>query len=485
VTSSAPCPDRSGADAAEPIPVADAGVPGVPGVPGALGVPGDPGVHGEAGRYGEAGLHGDPGSPGGRAPAPAKDRLWSANFRLYFTARSVAMLGDTMLPVALSAGLIQYGYSAGDIGLVMAASTACFAGLVIFGGVFADRFNARRLMIGADLIRVCTQSTAAVLFLTHRVTLWEVALIAVVNGTAAAMFQPGVASTVVRVATDVQGANGVTRTAESVASLAGPALAGVLVGFTSPGVVFAVHSSTYLVSALCLIALRLSPLPPRGAAGSGSGAGKGGGANGNASTFKADLAEGWREFRARDWMWGVIVIWMAYMIFVFGPYLPLAAGQIIPAHGAGAYGLVNSALGGGTAVGALIAMRVRADHPLRAGAIALFATALMPASVGFDLPVPAIAACVFGAGMGWAYWGVNWATSVQTQVPGEILNRIHAYEVAGSIAMTPVGQSLAGPASGLFGARHVLQTGAVAALVVCVLLLSVPAIRNLRRVPNT
>ncbi|MFJ2635400.1 MFS transporter [Streptomyces sp. NPDC087422] len=419
------------------------------------------------------------------SPLPGKERLWSANFRFYFTARSVAMLGDTMLPVALSAGLIQYGYSAGDIGLVMAASTACFAGFVIFGGVFADRFNARRLMIGADLVRVGTQSTAAVLFLTHHITLWEMALIAVVNGTAAAMFQPGVASTVVRVATDVQGANGVTRTAESVAGLAGPAVAGVLIGFTSPGVVFAVHASTYLVSALCLIALRLRPLPAKKGAGTGSGSGTGSGTGTGTGTFKADLAEGWREFRARTWMWGVIVIWMGYMIFVFGPYIPLAAGQIIPEHGAGAYGLVNSALGGGTAVGALIAMRVRADRPLRAGSIALFGTALMPASVGFDLPVPAIAACVFGSGICWAYWGVNWATSVQTQVPGEILNRIHAYEVAGSIAMMPVGQSLAGPASAAFGARHVLQTGAVVTLIVCTLLLSVPAIRNLRRVPTT
>lgn len=436
VTSSAPSPDRAGADAAEPpLTLAHSAVPAPP-LPAGL----------------------------------SKDRLWSPNFRLYFTARSVAMLGDTMLPVALSAGLIQYGYSAGDIGLVMAASTACFAGFVIFGGVFADRFNARALMIGADLVRVCTQSTAAVLFITHRVTLWEMALIAVVNGTAAAMFQPGVASTVVRVAADVQGANGVTRTAESVAGLAGPAVAGILVGFTSPGVVFAVHGSTYLVSALCLITLRLAPLPPRPAE-------KG------ASTFKADLAEGWREFQGRTWMWAVIVIWMGYMIFVFGPYVPLAAGQIIPEHGAGAYGLVNSSLGGGTAVGALIAMRVRADRPLRAGSLALFGTALMPASVGLDLPVPAIAACVFGAGMSWAYWGVNWATSVQTQVPGEILNRIHAYEVAGSIAMMPVGQSLAGPAAEAFGARHVLQAGAVVALLVCVLLLSVPAIRNLRRAP--
>jgi MFS family permease len=406
--------------------------------------------------------------PARPSTSPCADRLWSGNFRLYFTARTVAMLGDTMLPVALSAGLLSYGYSAGDIGLVMASSTACFAGLVIFGGVFADRFNARALMIGADLVRVCSQSLAAFLFLTHAVRLWEVALIAVVNGTAAAMFQPGVASTVPRVAADVQGANAVTRTAESAAALLGPAFAGVLVGFASPGAVFAVHASTYATSAVCLMLLRLAPLPPR--------------VSQAVTTFRTDLVEGWREFRSRTWMWSVIVVWMVFMVCMVGPFTPLAAGQIIPAHGAGAYGLVNSALGGGTAAGALLAMRLRAEHPLRAGSTAVFCTSLMPLSVGLGLPVPAICGCVFVAGVGSAYWGVNWATSVQTQVPGDILNRIHAYEVAGSVAMVPVGQALAGPAASLFGAPRVLLAGSGVALGVATALLSIPAVRGLRRV---
>lgn len=411
-------------------------------------------------------------------PAPPQDAaaglgssLWSANFRLYFTARSVAMLGDTMLPVALSAGLLSYGYSAGDIGLVMAATTACFAGFVVFGGVIADRFDARRMMIGADLARVCTQSTAAVLFLTHSVRLWEVLVIGVVNGTCAAVFQPGVASTVVRVARDVQGANAVTRAAESGASLAGPALAGVLVGFTSAGPVFAVHATTYLTSALCLLALRLPPVGARAREGGKAAPG----------AFRADLAEGWREFRARTWMWSVILVWTVYTMCVMGPFIPLAAGQIIPEHGAGAYGLMNSALGAGTACGALAAMRLRADRPLRAGSFGIFAFALMPASVGLDLPMPLLCGCVFVAGIGGAFWGVNWATSVQTQVPNEILNRIHAYEVAGSVAMLPVGQALAGPAASAFGARHVLQTGGAVAVGVAVTLLSIPAVRGLRR----
>lgn len=418
---------------------------------------------------------------------PPAGPLWSADFRLYFTARSVAMLGDTMLPVALSAGLLSYGYSAGDIGLVMAAASACFAGFVIFGGVLADRFNARAMMIGSDLVRVCTQSTAAFLFLTHSVRLWEVLVIAVVNGTCAAAFQPGVASTVVRVAHDVQGANAVTRTAESGASLAGPALAGALVGFTSPGVVFAVHAATYLTSALCLVLLRLPPAPPRSTGsgsgtGSTSGPGSGSGAgSASGTTFRADLAEGWREFRARTWMWSVILVWTVYTLCVMGPFVPLAAGLIIPQHGAGAYGLVNSALGAGTATGALLAMRVRADRPLRAGAFGIFGFALMPASVGLDLPVPWLCCCLYAAGIGGAFWSVNWATSVQTQVPGDILNRIHAYEVAGSVAMYPVGQALAGPAASAFGTRHVLEAGGVIALGVGGALLCIPAVRGLRR----
>jgi hypothetical protein len=74
-----------------------------------------------------------------------------------------------------------------------------------------------------------------------------------------------------------------------------------------------------------------------------------------------------------------------------------------------------------------------------------------------------------------------WATSVQTQVAPDVLNRIHAYDVAGSLAMMPVGQALAGPAASAIGADNVLLVAGVMSLVVSVALLSVPAIRDLVR----
>jgi hypothetical protein len=177
----------------------------------------------------------------------------------------------------------------------------------------------------------------------------------------------------------------------------------------------------------------------------------------------------------------VIAIWGLYMISVSGPTVPLVATEVVKEHGPGAYGLVNSALGAGTIVGGLLALRLRPRRMLRAGSMALIGFGAFPAAVGAGLGLPAMAAGAAVAGAGMSFWSVMWATSVQTQVPPDALNRIHAYDVAGSLALMPVGQALAGPAATTLGADHVLLVAGVMSLVVCACLLSVPAIRNLVR----
>lgn len=426
-------------------------------------------------RFGGVGGRGSGRSTRSREAAQPRDvavlvgpsSVWSRDFALFFAARALARLGDTMLPVALAAGLLQHGYGVGAVGLAMAASAASFAGLVIFGGVIADRISTRKLMIGADVVRLFTQSIAAGLFFTGHVVLWQICAIGAVNGVAGAVFQPGVASTVLRLATDVQGANGAIRIAESAAQLAGPAFAGLLVAFYSAGGVFAAHAATYALSALCLRVLRLPP--PRPAAR-------------RAAAASRPISRSAGEFRSRDWLWGVILIWCVYMISIWGPTVPLVATEVVQKHGPRAYGLVNSALGAGTVIGGLIALRLRPRHMLRAGAIALFGFAFFPASVGAGLGVPAMSAGAVLAGVGMSFWGVMWSTSVQTQVAPDVLNRIHAYDVAGSLAMMPVGQALAGPAATALGVHHVLTIAGVMTLVVSTALLSVPAVRNLERV---
>ncbi|MFE1011041.1 MFS transporter [Streptomyces sp. NPDC058794] len=394
--------------------------------------------------------------------------MWSRNFSLFCAGRGIARLGDTMAPVALATGLVLSGYGAGVVGAVLASMTACFAGFVVFGGVVADRVDNRVLMIGADLVRVVVQAVMAGLFFTGHIVVWQICLLSAVNGICAALFQPGLPTLIPRIVADVQGANGIIRTVESLTTMAGPAVAGALVGLTEPGAVFAAYAFTYLVSAICLALLRL-PSADRSRAAKGS-------------SFRSELVQGWQEFRSRTWLWGAIVIWMVLMVSSWGPMIPLIATEVVSEHGPRTLGLVNSAMGAGMVAGALVAMRVRPVRPLRAGAVALLLYWLQPASVALGLPVPLIAVGLAAAGAANAFWGVMWTTSILTLVPTEVRSRVRAYDVAATAALMPVGQALAGPASEIFGVREVLGFNAVMAMGAAVALLSVPAIRNLRKV---
>ncbi|RSN14302.1 MFS transporter [Nonomuraea sp. WAC 01424] len=387
--------------------------------------------------------------------------MWTREFMLFFTARTVSMLGWAITPVATALALHDAGYGATGVGLALAAWTVPMAGLILFGGVLMDRFTPRRMMIGADVVRVATQAAMAVLFLLGRPELWQVLALSAIAGAASAMYQPGVAGTVARVAPDVQRANATLRMSEAIMQLLGPGLAGALAGLAGVGVVFAIDSAGFAISAVCLLLMRTR------VTGSGE------------EPVLVRLREGWREFRSRTWMWSVILIWVIFGITLFGPLIPLGSVIVTDTYGQTAYGLVMSASGAGTIVGGLLALRVRPARPLAAGGIGMFLFALEPLSFAAGLPLGVIMACHVLGGAGWAFWSVMWATSVQTLVPAEALNRVSAYEIGGSTMAVPIGQALAGPMAGLVGARELLTVSALVAVAGCLALLSVRPVRQI------
>src|SRR5690349_14026283 len=188
--------------------------------------------------------------------------LWNRDFTYYFGARVVSLLGDAMMPVAaaLAVGAL-YGVS--GVGYVLAVWTAPFVLFVVFGGVFSDRLGARTMMIGADVVRAVTQGVVAVAFIAGTPPLWLLL---------------------------------------ATSALAGLALAGVLMTLTGPGAVYAVDAATFVVSGACLTLIGRTPVVAR------------------SSTVLHDLRRGWTEFRSRSWMWSVIVVWLFFGVFVFGPY---------------------------------------------------------------------------------------------------------------------------------------------------------------------
>lgn len=393
------------------------------------------------------------------------ERLWSRNFALFFVARTVSVLGDHMLvPTTVTVAMLQAGYGVTGVGYALAAHTAPLAVFVIFGGVLVDRFTPVRVMVVADMARLTLHGALAASFTVDKPALWLILTLLALSGMGTAAFQPGYASVIPQIARDVQKANAVLRVTESLMTVVGPAAAGLLLAFSSVSVVLAIDAATFAVSGVCLFALRLriSPATRR-------------------TSFYRDLAQGWHEFRSRRWLWGVIVIWMFYQTTVNGPFITLGPSLITIEHGESILGFVMSMFGLGCVLGGLVAVRLKPARPLRAGAVALLGTFFSLLAVAFQLPAPVIAVGYVVQGAGAAFWLVMFHTSVQTKIPPDVLGRVHAYDVAGSLVMRPVGQVAAGPLSLFVGAVPVLLFSSAMLLVTVGMLLAVSAIRDLRR----
>ncbi|MFH8713372.1 MFS transporter [Streptomyces zaomyceticus] len=400
----------------------------------------------------------------GSPPSPWR----SSRFRLFFTARSTSLLADGMLMVSLTTAVLGAGYGAAGVGYALAAWMAPIVLLVLFGGVFADRFTPQVMMVGADVVRMVAMLALAVLLVATDIRLWQIMALLALSGAATAMFQPGLASLVPQVAEDIQRANALLRISEAICTLLGPGVAGLLVAYWNVAGSFVVIAAAYALSAL-----GLAPLRRLGTARDESD-----------DPLLHRLATGWHEFRSRSWLWGVIAVWAVYGLFVFGPALPLGAALLTEQHGAGGYGWIASADGAGTIVGGLLGMRVRPRRPLVAGACAMLFFALNPLApaLGWSFTVTALTGVA--AGCGFAFWGVMWATSVQSHIPLAVLSRVSAYDVAGSIMVIPLGRALAGPAADAYGADRVLLFSSVMGIALIGVMLCIPAIRALGRAPK-
>ena len=178
-------------------------------------------------------------------------------FRLLFAGQALSVVGDRITPIAIAFAVLGLG-SATDLGLVLAASGVPFALFAIAGGVVSDRVGRRRVMIASDVVRTVVQATVAALLLTGSAEVWMLVVLSAMYGTAAAVFMPALIGLIPQTVPPdrLQEANALLGFTRSIASVAGPALAGILIAVGGPGDAIAVDAVTFALSAACLIALR-------------------------------------------------------------------------------------------------------------------------------------------------------------------------------------------------------------------------------------
>jgi hypothetical protein len=404
----------------------------------------------------------------GRDLASQRGRLGplaERNFRVFFTGYATSLLGSAMSAIALTFAVLDNGGSPADLGFVFAADVVPQVLVMIGGGVLADRVGRRPVMLVTDTARLAVQGTLAGLLLAGRPPVWAFVVLAALLGTGEGFFNPALGGLRAEIAPRdrLPDANALLGVVQSAATVLGPALAGALIALTSPAVVIALDAVTFGVSVLSLSLLAVPPVQPA------------------AQSGWRDLADGWRVFRARTWLWLTTVQFALFNLFTWAPYLllgPILARQYL--GGAWAWGVISAAYAAGSVLAGLLLVGRRPRRLLVVAVAGTFGYGLPCLLLALRAPLLAVAPAALAAGSGSAVFNTYWTTAMQQQVPARMLARTTAFALTGSFALGSAGYVVIGAVAGLLGPAPLLAFAAAYATISSAVVLAAPAIRSVR-----
>ncbi|MFJ2702553.1 MFS transporter [Streptomyces sp. NPDC087428] len=397
--------------------------------------------------------------------APEHPAHRDGNVLRWLSAYTASTIGDSVYYMALAWAAARTG-SASQTGLVLAVGSIPRALLLLGGGVLADRFGPRRVVVVSDTVRCLVILGLAGALLLTSPTVWMLIAVALVFGAADALFLPAVGALPPRITAPgqlarVQGLRGLaTRTA----SVVGAPLGGVAVALGGPVLAFAAAGVLFAVSLPLLLAVRMSPPPVADAAEAAPDA-----------TAWRELVDGLRHIR-RHPLLGPLMLVVA--VSELGFVGPLNLGLILLSEergwGASGMGWIIAAFGTGAGASALL-LAVRGRLPraglvmcvtVLTGAFAIAALAYTP-----SVPLAAGVAALIGlfVGLGGALCGAL----VQTAADPVYLGRVTSVSTLFTHALAPLSYPVTGAAVALWGTGPVFVTsaslcasGAVAGLLV-------------------
>jgi MFS family permease len=380
-------------------------------------------------------------------------------------ALAISSCGDWLYNVALLAFVYERTRSGTWVALTTAARVLPIVVLGALGGVMADRYDRRRLMLASDFIRAGLMlALAGVAAAGLPIVLAP--LLAAAATAAATVQAPCVAACTARFVpgAELQRANAVRAGLGQAAVVVGPALGAVVLLASSPALAILLNAVTFLASALAIASIAPGPAfaPPRAASEQPSG-------------VLADISAGVRALRGAP----TAVRLVAADVLCSGVYGLLSVTFVLLSRelgaGAGGYGLLLGAFGVGGVFGAAVTGRM-AD-PARWRTTLMVALALVGGTLivlgSVPTLLPALAVAVLG-GAGMVVGEVLSETALPRMLDDGILARAYGLVVPVSIGGIVVGSLVAGPLVDLVGVRGSFTVAGVVVLAACWLLVRRP-----------
>lgn len=373
------------------------------------------------------------------------------NYRLFASGQVVSLTGTWMQRVAQDWLVTELTHSSGTaLGIATALQFLPILCFGLYGGMVADRYPKRRILIGTQTAMGLLALTLGLLDLSGLVRLWQVYLLAFLLGTASSVDNPTRQAFVVEMVgpAEVVNAVGLNSATFNTARIVGPALAGLLIQVMGTGPVFLCNTVSFAAVLASLAAMR-----------------------------DRELFSGRRLGRAR----GQLRAGLSYVRQRPGLYLPIILAGVVGTLGLnfqltlvlidrtvfhlgpGAYGLLSSTLAVGSLGGALVAAR-RSRPRLRLLVGATLAFGVLEALSGLMPSYDALALMLLPTGAACLTFTTAANSSVQLGSDPAMRGRVMGLYMLVFAGGTPVGAPLVGWMAQTFGARWSLYLGGVASV---------------------
>ncbi|MUG95873.1 MFS transporter [Scytonema sp. UIC 10036] len=374
------------------------------------------------------------------------------NFSLYYIGQAISLVGTSMTQVATAWLVYHLTSSAWLLGLVGFVTQIPTFVLIPLGGIVADRWNRHRILTVAQILGMLKSLSLTSLALTSTINIWHIIVLSLVQGIVNAFEIPTrqafLPETVGR--ENLENAIALYSSLVSVATMVGPAVAGLLNAAFGAGVCFAIDSISYIAVIIALLAMRLAPKKAI------------------ISTRKPLV-----EFRTSfiyafsflPIRW--VAIGAALVCCVWGFFLalgPIFAAEVLQG-GPNTFGFLMAASSVGTLIGGIYL----SGRPSKFG----FEKALAfgPVLMGMSLIVFALSHILWlsllalvVAGFGFILQIISGRTVLQLLVTDEMRGQITGLYVMASTGAVPVGNLIAGILASYIGAANTVIFGASACI---------------------
>jgi len=375
------------------------------------------------------------------------------NYRLFASGQVISLTGTWAQRIAQDWLVLDLSGNSGlALGIVTGLQFLPVLILGMWGGVLADRYDKRRLLVWVQVVMGGLALALGLLDVTGVVQLWQVYALSFALGIASALDTPVRQSFIVELVgpDDLPNAVSLNSATFNSARIVGPAIAGVLITTVGTGWVFLGNAVSFVAVVTGLLLMRRSELRPAA----------------RLVKAKGQVREGLAYVRSSPDL--LVPILLVAVVGTFGLNfqitMALVAKQVF-GKGAGSFGLLSSMLAVGSLLGALASARRTGPPRLRRLLLSALAFGILEVAVGLAPSFLVMAVLLVPTGVAVLTFSTTANLLCQLGSAPHLRGRVMALYVLVFLGGTPLGAPLIGAVAQLLGPRSgLLLGGAVSAL---------------------